>query len=75
MRCASGWCGWSLRPSGIAVRSGRRSRRWLRSWGRRPETVRKWVRRTEVDEGRRPGLSTDERERLKALERENWELR
>ena len=39
------------------------------------ETVRKWVRGAEVAEGRRPGLSTDERERLKALERENWELR
>ena len=39
------------------------------------ETVRRWVRRFEVDEGRRPGLSTDERERLKELERENWELR
>ena len=39
------------------------------------ETVRKWVRRAEIDEGTRPGLSTDERERLKALERENWELR
>ena len=42
---------------------------------RTAETVRKWVRRSEVDEGLRPGLSTDERERLKALERENWELR
>lgn len=39
------------------------------------ETVRKWVRRAEIDEGTRPGLSTDERERLKQLERENWELR
>jgi transposase len=39
------------------------------------ETVRKWVRRVEIDEGRRPGLSTDERERLKILERENRELR
>lgn len=39
------------------------------------ETVRKWVRRAEIDDGLRPGLTTDERERLKRLERENWELR
>ena len=43
--------------------------------GPTPETVRKWVRRMEVDSGRRPGLTTDERERLKGLERENRELR
>ena len=43
--------------------------------GPTPETVRKWVRRMEVDTGRRPGLTTDERERLKRLERENRELR
>ncbi len=40
-----------------------------------PETVRKWVHRVEVDEGRKPGVTTDERERLKLLERENRELR
>jgi transposase len=40
-----------------------------------PETLRKWVRRAEVDGGQRPGLSTPERERLAQLERENRELR
>jgi transposase len=33
------------------------------------------VRQTERDHGQRPGLTTDERQRLKALERENVELR
>ena len=39
------------------------------------ETLRNWVRRAERDQGRRPGLTTDERARLKQLEREVFELR
>lgn len=44
-------------------------------FGMTPETLRRWVRIAEIDEGRRPGLTTDERERLKELEREVRELR
>jgi transposase len=43
--------------------------------GMTPETLRAWVRRAEVDAGTRPGLTTDERQRLADLERENRELR
>jgi transposase len=39
------------------------------------ETLRGWIRQAERDQGTRPGLSSDERERLKALERENRELK
>ena len=39
------------------------------------ETLRLWIRQSERDGGKRAGLTTDERERLKALERENRELR
>ena len=40
-----------------------------------PETLRTWVRQAERDAGQRPGLTTDERARMKQLERENRELR
>lgn len=39
------------------------------------EALRRWVRQAERDQGRRPGLTTGERERLKELERENRELK
>jgi transposase len=39
------------------------------------ETLRNWVRRAERDAGKRPGLTTTERDRLKDLERENRELK
>lgn len=39
------------------------------------ETLRSWVRQAERDTGRRPGLTTDEKQRLKDLEREVRELR
>ncbi len=39
------------------------------------ETLRHWVRQAERDAGQRPGLTTEEQQRLKVLERENRELR
>jgi transposase-like protein len=39
------------------------------------ETLRRWVRQIEVDTGRRGGLTTDERAKIKYLEREVRELR
>jgi transposase len=39
------------------------------------ETLRQWVRRAETDTGQRPGVTSDERARIKALEREVKELR
>ena len=40
-----------------------------------PQTLHEWVKKAEVDIGRRPGLTTDMAAKMKALERENRELR
>lgn len=40
-----------------------------------PQTPHGWIRKHQTDIGHRPGQTTEERERIKALERENRELR
>ena len=69
------------RPAGPRARGRAHGSQWgaIRSIaekvGCNAETLRLWVRRSERERGARPGLTTDERDRLKALERENRELR
>lgn len=44
-------------------------------FGMTPETLRQWLRRAEIDGGQRLGITSEERERIRMLERENRELR
>jgi transposase len=65
----------------VVEHAGEYSSQWMairsiaEKMGCTPETLRRWVRRVERDEGRRPGLTTAEEQRIKQLERENRELR
>lgn len=40
-----------------------------------PQTLNEWVKKTEVDSGKRAGIPSDMAEKMKAVERENRELR
>jgi transposase len=40
-----------------------------------PETLRAWIHRKEVDEGLKPGMTSEEAAKMKLLERENKELK
>ena len=73
MRSGRGQFGWRGSAGAITLRNGRVS--IAAKIGCSGETLRNWVRRAERDAGVRPGATTDERERIKALERENRELR
>ena len=57
--------------AGASVAVGGHRRHCPRKLGCTSETLRRWVRQAERDTGHRAGLTTDERQRLKELEREN----
>jgi transposase len=63
---------WITRAS--TPRAGRRSS-IAEKIGCAPQTLHEWVKKAEVDSGQRAGVPTDMAEKLKALERENRELR
>jgi transposase-like protein len=64
---------WTIKGSMRAA--GRRSCRFPAKIGCAPQTLNEWVKKAEVDRGERTGVTTEMAERLKALERENRELR
>ncbi len=49
--------------------------RIARQLGIHPEALRTWIRQAEIDGGRRPGTTTDDKQRIAELEREVRELR
>ena len=67
--------GWSENTGPSTRRSGPRFASIASKLGCTPETLRRWVRQAERDTGHRSGLTTDERQRLKELEREMRELK
>ena len=49
--------------------------RVARQLGIGPESLRNWVKQADIDNGKRPGVTTAEQRRITELERENRELR
>src|SRR4028118_829137 len=78
-KCRAGARGRARRMAGDARRDPAARPGALRRIGEQlginPETLRNWVVQAEVDEGHRPGTTTDDAARLAELERENRELR
>lgn len=65
----------TLEALAVPARARGAVRRIADELGIHPEALRTWVRQAEVDQGTRPGVTTDHAQRIKELEAENRELR
>ena len=75
MSCGSGPRGRALEALADPARAKGAIRRIAEELGVHPEALRTWVKKAQVDQGTRPGTTTDEAQRIKELEKEVRELR
>ena len=75
MSCASGLRGRALEALADPARAKGTIRRIGEELGVHPEALRTWVKKAQIDQGTRPGTTTDEAQRIKELEKELRELR
>src|SRR5512147_791225 len=75
LKCERGPFGWYWTTKPIILRKWAAIGSIASKIGCTPETLRGWVRQAERDQGLRPGPTSEEQERIKALEREVRELR
>ena len=73
--CASGPRGRALEALADPARAKGAIRRITDELGVHPEALRTWVKKAQIDQGTRPGTTTDEAQRIKELEKEIRELR
>ena len=75
MSCASGLRGRALEALADPARAKGTIRRIGEELGVHPEALRTWVKKAQIDQGTRPGTTTDQAQRIKELEKEVRELR
>ena len=73
MSCASGPRGRALEALADPARAKGAIRRIADELGVHPEALRTWVKKAQIDQGTRPGTTTDEAQRIKELEKEGRE--
>ena len=75
MSCASGLRGRALEALADPARAKGTIRRIGEELGVHPEALRTWVKKAQIDQGTRPGTTTDEAQRIKELDKEVRALR